>query len=77
MKSGKPPIALLNLPDSKGMTEVNGENGRASCRVKGRENLAFCPDGCADDIGPFCTPLELTGPWYAIVIVIRAQNAQP
>lgn len=65
---------MMDLPDSKGMTEVNGENGRASCRVKGRENLACCPDGCANGMGPFCTPLELSGPWYAILKIIQAQN---
>lgn len=65
-------MVALNPPDSNGMTEVNGENGRASCRVKGRENLACCPDGCADGMKPFCAPLGFSGRWCAISRVIRA-----
>lgn len=61
------------------MTEVKGEYGSASWRVKGREYLGCCPKGCADGTKPFCAPapLEVSGFWCAIVIVRRAQEKQP
>lgn len=77
MKSYSPHKVIVDLPDSKGMTDVNGENGRASCRVKGRENLAGCPDGCANGMDPLCAPLVFSGPSYAILRIIRAQRGQP